>query len=96
MKSPIDEIVKLGILAMSRVIVTGTVGRVSLIAALSRICNDVVICEAEKGLDQFQQEPFVIKNLHDLGDRVFCKDLQRKSKGHKRRERSERRRKWGI
>ena len=79
---------------MSRVIVVGTIGHsgaitaAALMLALANTKHDVVFCD--------KPEPIKITKMPDFPEPIFCKDIQRKSKGDKRRDRSERRRKWGI
>ena len=78
---------------MSRVIVVGTIGHgmaidaAALMLALSNK-HEVVFCE--------KPELIKITKMPDFPEPVFCRDIQRKSKGDKRRDRSEKRRKWGI
>lgn len=87
---------------MSRVIVVGTIGHsgaitaAALMLALANTKNEVVFCEPEKLKDQFQPEPIMITKMPDFHEPVLCGDIRKKSKGDKRRDRSERRRKWGI
>lgn len=87
---------------MSRVIVVGTIGHsgaikaAAIMLALANTKHEVVFCEPEKLKDQFPPEPIKITKMPALDEPRFCCDIQRKSKGEKRRDRSERRRKWGI
>jgi len=80
-------------LAMSRVIVIGTIGHGRAMAAAALMLalsnkHEVVFCD--------KPEQIKITKMPDFPEPVFAKDIQRKSKGDKRRDRSERRRKWGI
>jgi translation initiation factor 2 gamma subunit (eIF-2gamma) len=43
-----------------------------------------------------RQTPIYITKMPDFPEPVFCGDVHKKSKGEKKRERHERRRKWGI
>ena len=86
---------------MSRVIVVGTIGHGRAMAAAALMLalsnkHEVVFCEPEKLKDQFPPEPIKITKIPAFDEPRFCCDIQRKSKGEKRRDRSERRRKWGI
>jgi len=74
----------------------GTIGHVdhgkttitaALMLALANTGHEVVEVEAK---------PIEIINIQSFDEPIFCRDIQRKSKGEKRRDRSERRRKWGI
>lgn len=65
-------------------------GKTTLTAALTRVCAE------SWGGNSIDAKPIVIRKLHGIDDPIFCRDIQRKSKGDKRRDRSERRRKWGI
>jgi hypothetical protein len=86
---------------MTKVIVVGTSGHIEqstskLIADLTRDKHEVVFCEPEKLGDIFGPEPIVIRNLPRFDTDISCRNISKKSKGDKRRERGERRRKWGI
>lgn len=65
-------------------------GKTTITAVLTRVFLDGY---SDKSADY---KPIVITPLRGFDDPVFCRDIQRKSKGDKRRERAERRRKWGI
>lgn len=78
---------------MSKVIVVGTIGRSEAITAAL-----MLVLESTKHEVVFGGKPESIKitKIPAFDERRFCCDIQRKSKGEKRRDRSERRRKWGI
>lgn len=78
---------------MSKVLIVGTVGHIdhskaALVAALTRASHDVIICEPE----QLSPPYIVIKAPPSFPEPVVCGDIQRKSKGEKKRDRAERRR----
>jgi len=65
-------------------------GKTTLTAALTRVCAEAW------GGNSIDAKLIKITKIPAFDDPIFCRDIQRKSKGDKRRDRSERRRKWGI
>lgn len=72
----------------------GTIGHVDHCKAM--ITSALILALANSVCEVVEMQPIKITKMPDFPEPVFCRDIQRKSKGDKRRDRSERRRKWGI
>lgn len=72
----------------------GTIGHVD--HGKTMVTAALMLALANTAYEVVEPKPIIIRPLRGLDDPIFCRDIQRKSKGDKRRDRSERRRKWGI
>jgi translation initiation factor 2 gamma subunit (eIF-2gamma) len=86
---------------VSKIIIVGTIGHIdhdktALIAALTRASHEIVICEPKQIKDSLRPDPIMITKMPDFPEPDCLFDRNKKSKGEKKRERRDRRRKWGI
>jgi hypothetical protein len=77
---------------MKRVVIVGhgSIHRAAVIAALVEVCKDVTLCDSGKN---GAVDHVMLPNIPEPMPQNF---LHKKSKGDKHRDRSERKRKWGI